>query len=77
MYLAHDYSNFDSSFAELTECLTCVEKYRDGVKLKLNPEKTEFIIIGDRQARASLIYKFPTQLLGKKNKSPLPKLSRI
>ena len=35
-----------------------------GVKLKLNPEKTEFIIIGDRQARESLINKFPTQLLG-------------
>ena len=33
-------------------------------KLKLNPEKTEFIIIGDRQARESLINKFPTQLLG-------------
>ena len=35
-----------------------------GVKLKLNPEKTEFIIIGDRQARESLIQNFPTQLLG-------------
>ena len=35
-----------------------------GVKLKLNPEKTEFIIVGDRQARESLINKFPTQLLG-------------
>ena len=34
------------------------------MKLKLNPEKTEFIIIGDRQARESLINKFPTQLLG-------------
>ena len=33
-------------------------------KLKLNPEKTEFIISGDRQARESLINKFPTQLLG-------------
>ena len=32
--------NFDSSFAELTECLTCVQKWKDGVKLKLNPEKT-------------------------------------
>ena len=35
-----------------------------GVKLKLSPEKTEFIIIGDRQARECLINKFPTQLLG-------------
>ena len=34
------------------------------MKLKLNPEKTEFIIVGDRQARESLIQKFSTQLLG-------------
>ena len=36
----------------------------DGVKLKLNPEKAEIISIGDKQARESLIQKFPTQLLG-------------
>ena len=36
----------------------------DGVKLKPNPETTEFIITGDRLARESLIKKFPTQLLG-------------
>ena len=36
----------------------------DGVRLKLNPEKTEFIIIGDRQARESIMQKFPTQFLG-------------
>ena len=34
------------------------------MKLKLNPEKAEFIIIGDRHTRKSLIQKFPTQLLG-------------
>ena len=50
IYLALDHRNFDSSFAELTECLTCVQNWMAGVKLKLNPEKTEFIIIGDRQA---------------------------
>ena len=64
IYLALDHRNFDSSFAELNECLTCVQKSMAGVKLKLNPEKTEFVIIGDRQARGSLINKFPTQLLG-------------
>ena len=64
IYLALDNRNFDSSFAELTECLTCIQNWMAGVKLKLNPEKTEFIIIGDRQARESLITKFPTQLLG-------------
>ena len=55
IYLALDHRNFDSSIAELTECLTCVQKWMDGVKLKLNPEKTEFIIICYRQARESLI----------------------
>ena len=30
---------------ELTECLKSVQEWMDGVKLKLNPEKTEFIII--------------------------------
>ena len=64
IYLALDHRNFDSSFAELTECLTCVQKWMDGVKLKFNPEKIEFIIIGNRQARESLIKKFSTQLLG-------------
>ena len=64
IYLALDHRNFDSSFAELTECLTYVQNWMVGVKLKLNPEKTEFIIIGDRQARESLIKKFSTQLLG-------------
>ena len=51
IYLALDHRKFDSSLAELTECLTCVQKWMDGVKLKLNPEKTEFLISGDRQAR--------------------------
>ena len=64
IYLALDHRNFDSSFAELTGCLPCVQNWMAGVKLKLNPKKTEFIIIGDRQARESLIKKFPTQLLG-------------
>ena len=49
IYLALDNRNFDSSFVELTECLTCIQNWMAGVKLKLNPEKTEFIIIGESQ----------------------------
>ena len=33
-------------------------------KLKLNPEKTEFIVIGDDQIRSSLKSSFPVSLLG-------------
>ena len=34
-----------------------------GVKLKLNPEKTEFIIIGQKASRESLAPNFPVPLL--------------
>ena len=60
IYLALNSRNFDSSIAE---CLDCVKKWMDGVRLKLNPEKPEFTVIGDRQARESLMQKFPTQFL--------------
>ena len=33
-------------------------------KLKLNPDKTEFIVIGDDQIRSSLKSSFPVNLLG-------------
>ena len=36
----------------------------DGVRLKLNSEKTEFTIIGDRQARESIMQTFSTTFLG-------------
>ena len=48
----------------------------DSVKLKLNQEKTEFIFIGDRQARESLIHKYPTQLLGN-SISPTDKVKNL
>ena len=64
IYLARNSRNFDSSIAELTECLACIQKWMDGVRLNLNPEKTEFTVIGHRQARESIMQKFPTQFLG-------------
>ena len=63
MYLAVDSRNFDSSMEELTECLKSVQEWMDGVKLKLNPEKNEFIIIGQKAIRESLAPNFPVPLL--------------
>ena len=40
IYLAVDSRNFDSSIEELTECLKSVQEWMVGVKLKLNPKKT-------------------------------------
>ena len=46
IYVAVDSRNFDFSMEELTECLKSVQEWMVDVKLKLNPEKNEFIIIG-------------------------------
>ena len=64
IYLALDSRNFDSSIVELTECIACIQNWMDGARLKLNPEKTEFTVIGNRRARESLMQKFSTQFLG-------------
>ena len=45
IYLALDHGNFDSNFAELTECLTCVQNWIAGVKLKLNHENLLSLVI--------------------------------
>ena len=63
IYLAVDSRNFDSSMEELTKCLKSVQEWMVGVKLKLNPEKTEFIIIGQKAIRESLAPNFPVPLL--------------
>ena len=63
IYLAVDSRNFDSSMEELTECLKSVQEWMVGVKLKLNPEKTESIIIGQKATRESLAPNFPVPLL--------------
>ena len=63
IYLVVDSRNFDSSMEELTKCLKSVQEWMDGVKLKLNPEKNEFIIIGQKAIRESLAPKFPVPLL--------------
>ena len=48
---------------ELTKCLKSVQEWMVGVKLKLNPEITEFIIIGQKATRESLAPNFAVPLL--------------
>ena len=48
---------------ELIEYLKSVQEWMFGVKLKLNPEKTEFIIIGQKAIRGSLAPNFHVPLL--------------
>ena len=72
IYLALDSRNFNCSIAE---CLACIQKWMGGVRLKLNPEKTEFTVIGNRQARSPICKNFPPSFL--EILSPLPMKLRI
>ena len=63
IYLELDSRNFDSSITELTNCLEAVQAWMGNNNLKLNPDKMEFIVIGDDQIRSSLKSSFPVSLL--------------
>ena len=59
IYLAVDSRNFDSSMEELTECLKSVQKWMDGVKLKLNPEKKRIYHNRSKSYQRVACTKFP------------------
>ena len=64
IYLELDSRNFDSSIIELTNCLEAVQAWMGNNILKLNPDKMEFIVIGDDQIKSSLKSSFPLSFLG-------------
>ena len=49
--------------AELTESLVSVQELMNSVKLKLNPDKIEFIITRDKHTRESLMPNFFVKFL--------------
>ena len=61
--LVIDLRNFNFSIKELTECLLFVQEWMNDVKLKLNPDKTEFFITGNKHSRKSHIPKLPVAFL--------------
>ena len=64
IYLELDSRNFDSSTTELANCFEAIQAWMGNNKLKLNPDKMEFIVIGDDQIRSSLKSSFPVSFLG-------------
>ena len=50
----------------LTDCLNDIQNFMAANKLKLNPDKTEFILIGSKYSRKQLHSLFPTDILGNK-----------
>ena len=61
VYISLSQSNAQESVSTLSDCLTDILFWMESSKLKLNPDKTDLIIIGTKQNR--VISHFPVKLL--------------
>ena len=50
----------------LQSCLASVQSWMSTIKLKLNQDKTEFLLIGNERQRSKYLSMFPIELLGVK-----------
>ena len=57
-------ANFFHSIQKLKNCLNDIQNFMFTNKLKLNPDKTEFILIGSKNNRKQLLPHFPINILG-------------
>ena len=62
------FSSGDSAAAlnGLQSCLASVQSWMSTNQLKLNPDKTEFLLIGNERQRSKYLSMFPIELLGVK-----------
>ena len=63
VYIELSQSDTHKSISCLSDCLTDISLWMKSSKLKLNSDKTEFIIIGTKQQRHKLSTHFPVKLL--------------
>ena len=63
VYIELSQSDTHKSISSLSDCLTDISIWMKSSKLKLNSDKTEFIIIGTKQQRHKLSNHFPVKLL--------------
>ena len=56
--------NHSAAFDKLNRCLQDVKEWMSASKLKLNPDKTEFIVFGSKKHRERLNACFPIDILG-------------
>ena len=55
--------NASAAFDKLNRCLQDVKKWMSASKLKLNPDKTEFILFHSKKQRERLNIRFPIDIL--------------
>ena len=64
LYIHLSHKNAHSALAKLNACLHDVQEWMSLSKLKLNPEKTEFIVFGSKAQRQKISSHFPVSILG-------------
>ena len=64
IYLELTPTNSSEAIAQLQACLSEVQSWMASNKLKLNPDKTEFIVFGSDDQRAKFSGLFPVDILG-------------
>ena len=75
IFTSFNTSNHSNKIKSLQECLTSVQDWMFTNKLKLNPDKTEFMLIGNKRHRNKLIQSF--QLISSITQYPLQLTLRI
>ena len=64
IYLSFSSCDSDTSISSLKRCLQAVQDWMYHNRLKLNPDKTEFLLIGNKVQRAKFSDMFPVDLMG-------------
>ena len=64
IYIELTTENASIAISELQKCLSDIQSWMDINKLKLNPDKTEFMLIGSDKQRKLLAKFFPVNILG-------------
>ena len=64
IYMSITPSNASNSIKDIQGCLSSVQSWMSANKLKLNPDKTEFIVFGNKRQQTELAPFFPADILG-------------
>ena len=64
IYIIITPENATTAIPELQSCLESVQSWMYSGKLKLNPDKTEFIVFDSKVLRNKLSHSFPVNILG-------------
>ena len=64
LYVHLSHRNASAAFDKLNRCLQDIKEWMSSSKLKLNPDKTEFILFGSKKQTERLSACFPIDILG-------------